>query len=168
MSTPKRKRQSISIDLKKKIIDEQETHPRKSYADFAKQFSDKKTKLTNENIKRIFRDKEKILEAIDEGAGAKRKRLRAAKDTELEAAVLTWFKQVRSQNVAVTGPFLKVILDFIMNLTILFRKKHWSWLKNWKLKALKRAIIGWRISKNAMESSFALNKEKLRQLIKKS
>jgi hypothetical protein len=50
------------------------------------------------------------LAAIDDGAGAKRKRLTTGRNADLETAVLTWFRQVRSQNVAVTGPLLKVSL----------------------------------------------------------
>jgi hypothetical protein len=61
-------------------------------------------------MKNIFRDKDKILMTIDEGTRAKRRRLKKAKESDLEAAVLTWFRQVRSQNVEVTGPLLKVNL----------------------------------------------------------
>lgn len=122
MSAQKRKQQSFSVQLKKKIIDEKEAHPTKSYADLAKQFSDKDTTLTKSNVQRILGDKQKILDAIDAGAGAKRKRLRTAKDTDLEAAVLAWFQQVRTQNVAVSGPLLKVTFDLISNLT-LFQQK---------------------------------------------
>lgn len=122
MSTQKRKRQSISVELKKKIIDEKDAHPSKSYPNLAKQFTTDKIKLSEDNIKRIFRDKDKILAAINEGAGAKRKRLTTGRNVELEAAVLTWFQQVRSQNVAVSGPLLKVKLVAFLKLTLYSRK----------------------------------------------
>lgn len=100
--TPKRKRQQISVETKKQIIDASAT---KSYNDLATDF-----KLSKSTISTIVKDKETILAAIDGGTKAKRKRLRTAKDTDLEAAVLTWFQQVRSQNVIISGPLLKVIL----------------------------------------------------------
>jgi hypothetical protein len=71
MSTQKRKRQSILVDLKQKIIDDNKAHPFQAYEDLSSQFSNKNTKLINENIKRVFRDKMKILPAIDDGVGAR-------------------------------------------------------------------------------------------------
>lgn len=110
MSTQKSKQQSISVELKKKIIDEKEAYPSKSYAGLANQFTSDKLTLTKSNVQRILGSKQKILDAIDDGIEAKRARLTKAKHTDLEEAVLTWFRQVRSQNVAVTGPLFKVIL----------------------------------------------------------
>ena len=72
MPAQKRKRQTISIDIKKQIIDAKDAAPSKTYTDLAKEFSNDQLKLTGENIKRIFRDKDKILEAVDSGIGAKR------------------------------------------------------------------------------------------------
>jgi hypothetical protein len=71
MATPTRKRQTISIELKKRIIDAKAADSSTSYADLAKRFSNDQLKLTDKNMKRIFRDKDKILLAIDNGAGAK-------------------------------------------------------------------------------------------------
>jgi len=113
-TTPKRKRQQISIEKKKQIIDASAT---KSYGQLATDFG-----LSSSSIAKIVQNKTKILTAIEEGAGAKRKRLRSAKDTDLEAAVLTWFQQVRSQNVAVTGPLLKVNLNWLLILRFVKEK----------------------------------------------
>lgn len=102
-TTPKRKRQQISIETKKQIIDA--SSAKKTYGQLATDF-----KLPKSTISTIVKDKDRILAAIDEGTGAKRKRLMTGKHVNLEAAVLTWFQQVRSQNVAISGPLLKVIL----------------------------------------------------------
>lgn len=69
-TTPNRKRQQISIEIKKQIIDASAT---KSYDQLTTEF-----KLSNSTISTIVQNKSKILEAIAEGTGAKQKRLRAA------------------------------------------------------------------------------------------
>lgn len=109
MSTQKRKRQTISIETKKQIIDAKAADSSKSYANLAKDFSKNGLILTKANVQTIIGDKDKILAAIDDGIGAKRARVKPSKYEDLEAAVLMWFKQVRSQNVVVSGPLLKVI-----------------------------------------------------------
>lgn len=123
MSTLKRKHQGVSLETKKKIIDASTT---KSYGQLAKDFS-----LSKSTISTICgRDKEKILVAIEDGIGAKRRRLTTGRSGDLEAAVLTWFQQIRSQNVAVTGPLLKVKFVLFFKLTLMFRKKRLNWPKN--------------------------------------
>lgn len=107
----KRKRQSISIQIKKQIIDAYEADSSKSYNDLAKEFSKDGLSLTKSNVQSVINAKDKILNAVDNGIGAKRVRLTNAKYEDLEAAVLTWFKQVRSENVVVSGPLLKVKLS---------------------------------------------------------
>lgn len=136
MSTPapKRKRQQISVEVKKQIIDASAT---KSYGQLATDF-----KLPKSTISTIVKDKEKTLAAIDGGFDAKRKRLTTGRNEDLEASVLTWFQQVRSQNVAISGPLLKVNLNVFSNSTLYSRKKRWNWQKSLKLKALRRAIVG--------------------------
>ena len=64
MSTQRRKRQSISVELKKDIIDEKDAHPNKSYADLAKQFTTDKIKLTKDNVSTIIKSKQKVLDEI--------------------------------------------------------------------------------------------------------
>lgn len=110
MATPKRKRQTISVEVKKAIIDAAEADPKKSHADLAKEFSDDKLTLNKSNVQTILSGKKKILDAIDSGLDAKRMRLTTGRHADLEEAVLTWLQQVRSENVAVTGPLLKVSL----------------------------------------------------------
>jgi len=112
MSAQKRKRQSISIEVKKKVLDAAAADSKKSYADLAKEFSDQTLNLTKSNVQSILNSKAKIMEAIDDGASGKRARLTTGRHVKLEEAVLTWFKQVRSENVAISGPLLKVRINF--------------------------------------------------------
>jgi len=130
MSAQKRSRQSISIEVKKQIIDAKSANSSKTYGDLAKEFSNSKLKLTDNNIKTIIRDKDKIIEAIDKGIGGKRARLKPAKYEDLEEAVLTWFMQVRTQNVAVDGPTLKVNFKSTFQISLFFRKNQSNWLKS--------------------------------------
>lgn len=109
MSTPKAKRQSISVDVKLKVIETRDKDPNKSYEKIAKECSTSDTKLSKANVQRILGGKDKTLAARDDGIGAKRAKLKGAKHGDLEKALLMWLKQVRSQNVAVNGPLLKVI-----------------------------------------------------------
>lgn len=123
MSTPQ-KRKPISTEVKKKIIDAKEKNPVKSLADLAKEFSTTYHKLTRANIQTILNNKEQILAAVGEGIGAKRARLRKANNVDLEESLLFWTKQVRSENVAMTGPPLKVCFVFICHLSlIMFKEK---------------------------------------------
>ena len=103
MSTLKRKRQTISIEIKKQIIDAKAADSSKSYADLARDFSNGGLTLDKGNIQAILNKKDEILAAIDKGIGAKRAHLKPAKYEDLETAILIWFKQVRSENVAVSG-----------------------------------------------------------------
>lgn len=113
MATPsKRKQQSISIETKRKIIDESEAG--KSYGKLAREYE-----LPRSTVQTIVENKAKILEAIDSGIGPKRARLTTAKNPELEASVLAWFTQVRGEKVVVTGPLLKVIFLYLSLPTII-------------------------------------------------
>lgn len=102
MSTQKRKRQAISIETKKEILDE--ASKGKSLGDLAEKFGIS----SRSTVQGILENKDKILDAIENGIGGKRARLKPAKYEDLEAAVLMWLKQVRAQNVVVDGPTLKV------------------------------------------------------------
>uniref|UniRef100_A0A914DHY7 HTH psq-type domain-containing protein n=1 Tax=Acrobeloides nanus TaxID=290746 RepID=A0A914DHY7_9BILA len=69
MATPsKRKQQSISIETKRKIINESEAG--KSYGKLAREYE-----LPRSTVQTIVENKAKILEAIDSGIGPKRARL---------------------------------------------------------------------------------------------
>jgi len=103
MSAQKRKRQTISIEIKKQIIDASSVG--NSLGDLATKFG-----IPRSTIQGIIQKKDDILEAIDSGVSGKRAHLKPAKYEDLEYAVLTWFKQVRTQNVVIDGPTLQVKL----------------------------------------------------------
>jgi hypothetical protein len=106
MTTPnkqKRKRQTISLDEKRIIIEASKTKVKT--VDLVKHFNNK-YKYTA--IDGIIKKKNEILEAIDNGASGKRTRIQDSKYPALEEALLKWLKEVRSENVPVDGPLLKV------------------------------------------------------------
>jgi hypothetical protein len=107
MFTPnnrKRKRQTITLDEKQAIIEASDT---KSTVQLVTHFSNKYKESAIEAS-----SKKKIQEAIDNGAGGKRATLKGAKHSSPDEALLKWLKDVRSENVAVDGPTLKVSSNF--------------------------------------------------------
>jgi len=102
-NTRKRKRQTISLDEKQLIIEASKAKPKTS--DLVAHFNNK---YKESAIRGILKKKDDIQKAIDDGAGGKRSILRSVKHPELEEAVLKWLKEVRSENVPVNGPLLKV------------------------------------------------------------
>jgi hypothetical protein len=110
MTTPndrKRKRQTITLEEKQSIIEVSKTKPKTS--DLVSHFNNK---YGESAIRNILNSKDKIQEAIDNGAGGKRATLKGAKNSNLDEALLKWLKDVRSENVAVDGPTLKASFDF--------------------------------------------------------
>jgi hypothetical protein len=114
----KRKRQTISLADKQTIIEASKTKPKT--ADLVKHFDNKYVYTT---IDTILKNKDKILQAIEDGAGEKRAKLKGAKYPELEEALLNWLKDVRSENVSVDGPLLKACFKWHL-LTFNYRKRH--------------------------------------------
>jgi hypothetical protein len=110
MTTPntrKRKRQTISLSEKQAIIEASKT---RTTAQLVTHFNSKYGEST---IRTILKDKDKTLKAIDDGANGKQAFSRTVKYSKLEEALLNWLKDVRSENVAVDGPMLKVSLNFV-------------------------------------------------------
>lgn len=62
------------------------------------------------NLKRILGQKDDILAAIQDGMDRSRCRLTKPDSPELEKQVTTWFKDLRSRNMTVSGERLKVSL----------------------------------------------------------
>lgn len=128
MATPngkKRKRQTISLIEKQAIIEASKTRtPAQLVTHFNNKYSDP-------TIRTIIKDKDKILKAIDDGAGKKRANVSKPKHSSLEEVLLIWLKDVRSENVAVDGPMLKVSFN-VTNLIkfTAFRKRHLQLPKN--------------------------------------
>jgi hypothetical protein len=109
----KRNCQTISLADNQTIIEASETKPKT--ADLVKHFDNKYPYTT---IDMILKNTENILQAINGGADGKRANLKSAKNPELEEALLTWFKDVRSENISVDGPLLKACFDFMVFIDI--------------------------------------------------
>nr|XP_009675396.1 PREDICTED: tigger transposable element-derived protein 4 [Struthio camelus australis] len=97
-----RKKKSISIEEKIDIISAVESGKRK--ADVAAKYGIKKNSLSS-----IMKNKEKVLEAFESlGFDPKRKRLRTAFYTDLEEALMKWYRIAQCLNVPVNGPMLRL------------------------------------------------------------
>lgn len=64
--------------------------------------------ISKSTVREILQNREKILEAIEDGADSKRKRVYPAKHPTIERSLVTWTKQMRGRNDPVTGSLLKV------------------------------------------------------------
>lgn len=74
----------------------------KGPTELAKQFE-----LPQPTISTILANKQKILDAVDTGNGPKRAHLKRSAHENLDNAVVTWLKQVRSENECVDGKILR-------------------------------------------------------------
>ncbi|KAL7077876.1 hypothetical protein ACQ4LE_003088 [Meloidogyne hapla] len=111
------KRQKISIELKKKIIDYYLANPNSSLKQIAEEFSDFNVLLKKSSIHSILKNKQNIIDAIDNGMKIKkRSHLTKGRNANFDEAVLNWIRQVKSQNIAITGSLLKEKAMEIANL----------------------------------------------------
>jgi len=102
MKNPKTRR---SINLEKKLEIITEAAKNVSQLKLSRIFN-----LPRQSIQGILKDREKILAAIEAGYGKKRSRLRAAKNTDIESALVNWIRRNRSHNITMTGDLIKVSL----------------------------------------------------------
>lgn len=98
----KRKRKSISMETKLEIITAAAECDNK--CELERRFGIKRTSIIT-----ILDEKEKILQAIHDGAGPQRKRLKLARNPALEDTILKWVRQARSQNIPISGHLIKVL-----------------------------------------------------------
>ncbi|KAL7076033.1 hypothetical protein ACQ4LE_004546 [Meloidogyne hapla] len=128
MSDPSiKKRLSISIETKKAVLDEAESGVTNK-SELARRFN-----LNRNSVADILKNKRAILDAISFGKNVKRARLRAPKYAELEKVLMLWLKQVRSQDVPVTGPIIKKkAIEIANNLNILDFSASEGWLSRFK------------------------------------
>jgi len=160
METPnsrKRKRQTISLSEKQEIIEAAKT---RTPAQLAKHFNDK---YKEDTIRKIVNSKDKIEKAIDDGADGKQAFSRAVKFPKLEEALLKWLKDVRSENVAVDGPMLKVGFNLItFNNFVNFRRKLLTWPNYSKLAKMtsKQVKVGSQALRDGTALSSSNHKEK--------
>lgn len=97
MSSTKRK--VLTLDDKVSVIKAVESGAKK--ADVCRQFG-----LVNSTVCTIMKNKEKILESHHHGQGHMKK-IRVCEKSNVDAALLEWFKQCRSANFPINGPLLK-------------------------------------------------------------
>lgn len=101
-----RTRQSFSLNEKLDLIRAAEDQERTSGINktaLSLQFN-----MRISTVREILENKEKILNAIEEGVVFKRTRLYPAKYPTIEEPLALWAKQVRSRNDPVTGDLIKV------------------------------------------------------------
>uniref|UniRef100_A0A4W3IPE2 HTH CENPB-type domain-containing protein n=1 Tax=Callorhinchus milii TaxID=7868 RepID=A0A4W3IPE2_CALMI len=85
-------------------------------------------------ISRIQKNREKILDEWQNNSNPERKRHRLRKAEDVEAALLRWFSQARSQQVPVNGPLLMEKANSLATeLGIEFKATN-GWLERWKKK----------------------------------
>ncbi|XP_062493500.1 tigger transposable element-derived protein 4 [Pezoporus occidentalis] len=97
-----RRKKSISIEEKIDIISAVESGEKK--ADIAAKYGIKKNSLSS-----IMKNKEKLLEAFESlRFDPKRKRLRTAFYTDLEEALVKWYRIAQCLNMPVNGPMLRL------------------------------------------------------------
>ena len=92
------KRKALTIDFKRKLLDEVDKGRKKK--DICDEYSIAKTTLST-----IIKNRAK-LEDLDDIVPT-RKRARSTKHSDIDEAVMIWFKQALSSNVPVGGPLLK-------------------------------------------------------------
>lgn len=97
-----RKKKSLSIEEKIDIINAVESGKKK--AEIAAEYGIKKNSLSS-----IMKNKDKVLEAFESlRFDPKRKRLRTAFYTDLEEALMRWYRIAQCLNVPVNGPMLRL------------------------------------------------------------
>lgn len=103
MSPSQRKRKSISLEEKLDVINAyEETNSQNKVAS--------RFDLDRSTVQTILRNKKAIIEAIQNGGGAKRARLKQPTHVDLEKTLVNWMERARSQNLPVSGDMLKVSL----------------------------------------------------------
>ena len=103
-------------------------NPKTSLKQIAEEFSNFNVLLKKSSIHSILKNKQNIIAAINNGIKIKRSHLTKGRHANFDDALLNWIRQVRAENVVITGTLLKVFLflKFFWNFSL--RKKQWKWL----------------------------------------
>ena len=103
MAAPSKGHKAIPLAKKVEIIKAVE-EKKQSKTAIAHEFQ-----VAKSTVSSILKNKRKTLEAFESSTfRPDRKRLRTAAHTDVEEALLLWFKQARSQGVPVSGPILQL------------------------------------------------------------
>jgi hypothetical protein len=98
MAEVAKKRKVLSMEDKVNVKKQIESGKKK--ADVCSEFG-----LVNSTIQTIWKNRDKIVSAFGKN-GSQIKRLRKPEQSDMDEALLKWFKQKRSENVPVSGPLL--------------------------------------------------------------
>jgi transposase-like protein len=90
----------LNVEGKVKVIRQIENGKKK--ADVCREFG-----LVNSTIRTICKNRTKIISAFDQN-GSRVKPLRKPERSDVDEALLKWFKQERSGSAAVGGPLLRI------------------------------------------------------------
>jgi transposase-like protein len=96
MATVTFKRKVLSVEEKVKVTREIKSGKKK--VDLCREFG-----LVNSAVQTIWKNRDKIVSVLEQN-GSRTKRLRKPERSDVDEALLKWFKQQRSENVPVSGP----------------------------------------------------------------
>uniref|UniRef100_A0A914M3W3 HTH CENPB-type domain-containing protein n=1 Tax=Meloidogyne incognita TaxID=6306 RepID=A0A914M3W3_MELIC len=142
------KRQKISIELKKKIIDYYLANPKTSLKQIAEEFSNFNVLLKKSSIHSILKNKQNIIAAINNGIKIKRSHLTKGRHANFDDALLNWIRQVRAENVVITGTLLK---EKAMEMANLMGIDNFKASNGWMEKFKERHSIRFRTEKSETE-----------------
>jgi centromere protein B len=101
-----RKRKTIDLDTKCQILQAVDKID-KSKTEIAKAFE-----IPPSTLSTIIKQRETIMKACNSSDfGCSRKKMRTAQHTDVEDALYQWFKNVRDQNIPISGPTLATKAD---------------------------------------------------------
>lgn len=66
-----------------------------------------KIKCGKTQIQNILKKKDEILRSFETNSSSNIKRLRGAKNNEIDSTLLEWLRKARSKNIPITGPMLQ-------------------------------------------------------------
>nr|CAD2203470.1 unnamed protein product [Meloidogyne enterolobii] len=142
------KRQKISIELKKQIIDYYLANPKTSLKQIAEEFSNFNILLKKSSIHSILKNKQNIIAAINNGIKIKRSHLTKGRHANFDDALLNWIRQVRAENVVITGTLLK---EKAMEMANLMGIDNFKASNGWMEKFKERHSIRFRTEKSETE-----------------
>uniref|UniRef100_A0A8B9QHH0 Tigger transposable element-derived protein 3 n=1 Tax=Apteryx owenii TaxID=8824 RepID=A0A8B9QHH0_APTOW len=99
---PRKERKELSLTEKVRVL-EMLDGPKVSQSELAKRFG-----VSQPQICRIIKNKERILSEWHQNSNPERKRKREGKDMAVEAALLRWVESARAADLPVNGPLLQV------------------------------------------------------------
>ncbi|XP_064361652.1 tigger transposable element-derived protein 3-like isoform X2 [Dromaius novaehollandiae] len=99
---PRKERKELSLTEKVRVL-EMLDGPKVSQSELAKRFG-----VSQPQICRIIKNKERILSEWHQNSNPERKRKREGKDVAVEAALLRWVESARAADLPVNGPLLQV------------------------------------------------------------